>query len=584
MERNGKRIIGREPAGRAGRRFSLTRMQKWGINLAMEMPTSTPSQIGVRERWLTTALLGLGLITFAIDASNTQLILPQIMTSLRVELYEINWILTAPGIARTVVIAATGWLSGWLGPRTLYLICVGSMTMGSLGSMLAWDWPSLVFFRIVAGVGGGMIPQISQAIFYQIFPPGRRGMALGFALMGWSIGPAFGPLMGGNLLELASWRVVYTMTLPLSGLGFILAWWWLPYLGRPERRRLDYYGALTMAVAVSTLLLALSQGNREGWDSQYILTLLAIAGVAAVAFVVVELCHPEPLVELRLFGSVPFIMAMAVMFLTTMTFRGTGPMIGVLMQRLLGFGPLLVAWAQMPPNLIYGAAVLLVGRLSDRFPTYVLVISGLLIYAAVFVGFTGINEVTTLDMFMTFLIIRFIAEAFVVSPNNLATLEALPESQVYMATALSGLLRSIANTLGTAVATVVWDQRYTHHLQHFAENTPLDASGLTAALSGWQQTLRWSGEMAAQIPTQAMALLQDRLLAEASTAAWQEYFLFNAVLAILCLFPALPCWRRTKYQTPTTPQAVAVPARSAATSNGIPTPQASRHDNPARTS
>ena len=121
-------------------------------------------------------------------------------------------------------------------------------------------------------------------------------------------------------------------------------------------------------------------------------------------------------------------------------------------------------------------------------------------------------------------------------------------------------------------------------LQHFAENTPLDASGLTAALSGWQQTLQWSGEMAAQIPTQAMALLQDRLLAEASTAAWQEYFLFNAVLAILCLFPALPCWRRTKYQTPTTPQAVAVPARSAATSNGIPTPQASRHDNPARTS
>src|SRR6266571_4913543 len=243
----------------------------------METPTPTSSHFGVRERWLTTALLGLGLITFAIDASNTQLILPQVMTSLRVELYEIHWILTAPGIARTVVIAATGWLIGWWGPRTLYLICIGSMAIGSLGSMLAWDWPSLIFFRILAGVGGGMIPQLSQAIFYQIFPPGQRGMALGFALMGWSIGPAFGPL-----------------------------------------------------------------------------------------------------VDLRLFGSVPFVMAMVVMFLTTMTLRGTGPMFAVLMQRLLGFGPLLVAWAQMPPNLIYGVGVLLVGRLSDRLPTYVLVISGLL--------------------------------------------------------------------------------------------------------------------------------------------------------------------------------------------------------------
>lgn len=538
----------------------------------MATHASMSLQLSVRERRLTTALLGLGLITFAIDASNTTLILPQIMTSLHVELYQIHWLLTGPGIARTVVTAATGWLSGWFGPRTLYLLCIGTMTAGSLGSMLAWDWPSLIFFRTLSGVGGGMVPQISQAILYQIFPPGQRGMALGFALMGWSIGPAFGPFMGGNLLEFASWRVVYAITLPLSGVGFIVAWWWLPPLRRPDRRRLDYYGALTITVAVAALLLALSQGNREGWDSQYILMLFAIAGAAAVAAVVVELCHPEPLVELRLFSSVPFVMAMAVLFLTTMTFRGSGPMISVLLQRLLGFEPLLVAYAQMAPNLVYGAAVLIVGRLSDRLPTYVLVISGLLMYAAVFWGYAGVSEMTTLAMMMTFLIIRFIAEALIVSPNSLATLEALPESKVYMATALSGLLRSIANAVGTAVAAVVWDQRYNQHILQYAENTPLDASGFTAALGGLQQTLQWSGEMAAQIPAQTMALMRDRLLAEASTAAWQDYFMFNAWLTILCLFPALPWWRRKKYHAPATSQTVAAPAHSAATSKGDPNP------------
>jgi len=516
--------------------------------------------------------LGLGLITFAVDASNTTLILPQIMTSLRVEVYQIHWVLTAPGIARTVVIAATGWLSGWFGPRTLYLLCIGSMTVGSLGSMLAWDWPSLIFFRMLAGVGGGMIPQLSQAIFYQIFPPNRRGMALAFALLGWSIGPAFGPFMGGNLLELGSWRVVYAITLPMCGVGLIVAWWWLPHLRRPERRRLDYYGSLTITVAVSTPLLALSQGNREGWDSQYILTLFAIAGIAAVAAVVVELRHSEPLVELRLFGSVPFVMAMAVLFLTTMTFRGTGPMTSVLLQRLLGFDPLLVAWTQMPPNLIYGAAVLIVGHLSDRVPTHALVISGLLMYTVVFWGYAGISEVATLAMMMTFLMIRFTAEALIVSPNNLATLEALPESQVYMATALSGLLRSIANAVGTAVAAVVWDQRYNHYILQYTGDTPLDGFEFAAALSRLQQTLQWSGEIAAQIPAQTMALIQDRLLAEASTAAWQDYFLFNAWLAILCLIPALPFWQRQKYHAPATSQAVAASASSAATSKGDPKP------------
>jgi MFS family permease len=361
---------------------------------------------------------------------------------------------------------------------------------------------------------------------------------------------------------------VYGITLSLCSLGFLLAWWWLPSLRRPERRRLDYYGAFTVTVAISALLMALSQGNREGWDSQYIVTLFVIAGVAAVAMVVVELCHPQPLVELRLFGSVPFVMAMVVLFLTTMTFRGTGPMVSVLMQRLLGYEPLLVAYAQMAPNLVYGAAVLIVGRLSDRMPTYTLVMTGLLMYAGAFLWFSGVSEMTTFSMMITFLMIRFIAEAFIVSPNNLATLEALPESKVYMATALSGLLRSIANAVGTATAAIVWDQRYNHYIVQYAENTPQDASGYVAALSGVRQMLQWSGEIVAQIPTQTMALVRDRLLAEASTAAWQDYFFFNAFVAFICLFPALPFWKRTKYQAPSTPQTVPASVHKAAPSNG----------------
>jgi EmrB/QacA subfamily drug resistance transporter len=547
----------------------------------METPPSLSSHVSIRERWLTTALLGLGLITFAIDASNTRLILPQMMTGLRVELYQIHWVFTAPGIARTVITASTGWLSGWCGPRTLYLLSIGTMTIGALGSMLAWDWPSLLFFRVLAGVGGGMIPQLSQAIFYQIFPPGQRGMALGFALMGWSIGPAFGPLLGGNLLEFAPWRSVYAVTLPLSGVGFLLAWWWLPPLPRPERRPLDVLGLLTLAVAVSTLLLALTQGPREGWDSPYILTLLVIAGVTTVAFVVVQLRRQEPLVELRLFSSVPFVMAMLVLFLTTMAFRGSEPMLSVLMQRLLGFEPLLVAWVQMVPNLVYGAMVILVGRLADRVPCPVLVISGLVMYAAAFWGYAGVNELTTVAMMLAFMILRSTAEASIGSPNTLATLEAIPESQVYMATALTGVLRSIANTLGTATAAVVWDVRYHHRVLQYAETTPLDAFGYTTTLHGVQQTLQWSGEIAAHIPTQTMALMQERLVAEASTAAWQDYFLFNALLTLVCLVPALPFWPREKYRPSAPPQTA--PAPMAATSHGGPVSQAAHRDNPRRT-
>jgi hypothetical protein len=189
---------------------------------------------------------------------------------------------------------------------------------------------------------------------------------------------------------------------------------------------------------------------------------------------------------------------------------------------------------------------------------------------------------TTFGMVMAFLTIRFIAEALIGSPNSLATLQALPENQVYMATAVSGLLRSIANTMGTAIAAVVWDLRYSHRLLQYAEASPVDTFGFTTALGRFEQTLQWAGEHTAQIPTQALAMMQDRLVAEAHTAAWQDYFLFNALLATLCLFPALPFWRREKYYEPDTPQAAAAPVYQAATSNAAPVAETSRREHATR--
>jgi hypothetical protein len=188
------------------------------------------------------------------------------------------------------------------------------------------------------------------------------------------------------------------------------------------------------------------------------------------------------------------------------------------------------------------------------------------------------NEMTTFGIVMAFLTIRLIAEALIVSPNNLATLQALPEHQVYMATAVSGLLRSIANTMGTAVAAVIWDLRYNHRLLQHAEASPVDTVGFTTALGGLEQTLQWAGEHTSQIPTQALALMQDRLVAEAHTAAWQDYFLFNALVAILCLFPALPFWRRERYDDPAPSQAAAAPVSQAASSNNAPVAEISRRD------
>ena len=518
------------------------------------MADSTATHLSVKDRWLTTGLLGIGLVTFAINASMTNLILPKLMTSMRVELYHIHWVVTAFSIARTITIPALGWMGGRVGPRTLYLWSLGGFTLGMLGASLAWDWPSLLFFRIITGACGGLIPPLSMVIFYQIFPPNQRGMALGLSLMGWSIGPAVGPLTGGYLLEFASWRVAYAVIVPLSGAGLLAAWWLLPPLQRSERRTLDVYGLLSIAIAVTTYLIALSQGRREGWDSQGILLLLAVAVVAALVFIVIELRHPQPLVELRLLASPPFLMAIVVMCLTTMAFRSTGPMMPVLMQRLLGFEPLLVAWTMLPSQIVYGLVVLLAGRLSDRVAPTVLVVSGLVIYAGAFIGFSSLTIWTTSLTVSLFLIVRFTAEGLIVSPNNLTAMRALPEHQVMMAAGLIGLMRSVSNTLGPALASVLWDQNYSRHIQHIAERSPMDSFAFTTTLRQFQNTLTWLGEGAFQVPVKSLALMGRLMQTEASTAAWQAYLLWNGVLALIAIVPALlvadRLWRRLRAGKP----------------------------------
>lgn len=506
------------------------------------------SQLSPRDRWLTTGLLGIGLIVFAINGSTTNLMLAKIMTNLRVELYQIHWVITAFGIARTVSVPTMGWLSGRVGPRALYLISIGTFCIGTLGCALAWNWPSLIVFRVLAGAGGGLIPPLSMAIFYQIFPPHQRGMALGFSLMGWSIGPSIGPLMGGYLVQFASWRVVYLMLLPLVGSGFLLAFFFLPHLQRPDRRKLDFWGLISMGIGVSTLILGLSLGNREGWDSAYIQRLLAIAVIALIVFVIIELLRSEPLVELRLLRHPSFIMAVMVLMVTTMAFRSTGPMMPVLMQRLLGFEPLLVAWTMLPANIVYGLTVMLAGQLSDRVSPQYLVIAGLAIYASAFSYYSGVNELTTSLMMATFLVFRFIAEGFIVAPNNLTALRALPESQVMMAAGLMGLIRSIANVMGASSAAILWDTRFGQHFQALSEKSPADAQGLVEVMSEVQHALVWSGEIATQIPVKTVALVQQQLVAQASTAAWQDYLLFNALFTALAIIPAClvssRIWRR----------------------------------------
>jgi EmrB/QacA subfamily drug resistance transporter len=505
------------------------------------MRTSPPTTaLHARERWIATGSLLLGMISFTIAVAVANVVLPQIMTSLRVDLDYAQWILTGHGIAQTVVMPMVGWLTSLTGHRHLYLGSLALFCAGSVLSAMAWSIESLIFFQIVSGLGVGLMQPLITAIMYQIFPPKQRGLALGLSMVGWSFGPAIGPLLGGYLVEVSNWRAAFYVSVPLGIAGLVCAFICLPALARPARKTMDQCGLLTMTVALVTLLMALSQGRREGWDSSYILTLFAIASVATGLFLVQEWHSPSPLVDLRLFRYPLFTLGCLVVFISTTVFRGTGVLTIVFMQQVLQLTPLDVAWILLAGNIAYGIAVVVSGRLADTMNPYALVLAGLGIFALAFFWFARVNETVAVGTLVFLLALRLTSFGVMGSPNNLMTMQALPEEHVVMASGVFSLMRSISGTMGTAISATIYEQRYFSHVQHYAENNDLTAFGLQEALASVQHFLQWAGEMPALLAVQTEALLHERLLAEASMAAYQDYFFLAALVGVLSMLPALP--------------------------------------------
>jgi DHA2 family multidrug resistance protein len=217
-------------------------------------------------KWWVTWTIMLGAFLFALDSTIVNIAIPNIMASIGADLNQIQWVLIIYMIGMAVVMPAVGWLSDLVGHKWLYTGSLALFTISSALCGMAWSPYSLIFFRCIQGLGAGAIAPTAMAIIFQVFPPQQRGLAMGIYSLGWTFGPILGPTLGGYLTDTISWRAIFYINIPLGIVGVALAASIMAAdLSGRRSRRLDLLGLVTMATGVVTLLMALSQGNREGW-------------------------------------------------------------------------------------------------------------------------------------------------------------------------------------------------------------------------------------------------------------------------------------------------------------------------------
>jgi len=508
-----------------------------GYNPCMLTDSPPAPSLSEASRWVLALTILLGQITLAFSMFAVAVALPSIMNALNGDVTTIHWVMTGFQIARTVPMPAMGWLSSLIGHRNLYIAGLFLTVIATICCGLAWNLESLIVFRVLQGLGAAPAQVTGMVILYEAFPPGQRGLVLGLLLLAGSLGPTIGPSLGGYLVQEYTWRAMFYLSLPTAVLSFILTPLVLTKKAKPPRPAFDIWGLLSMAIWVISLLLAISQGQREGWDSTYIRSLFAIAGVSFLVFLVLEMYGTHPFVDLGLYRNGRFVIASLAAFLFDSAFNGANFIVALMLQQAFHFTPSQAGLILAPGAIAMGLMGLVAGRLADRLEPRVPIFLGLSLQALAMyaLAYTTVEHGTG---WLTLLVVVYRTSfGCVYTPLTSILLKTLPPDRLSMGSGLDGIHRGFGSAFGIALGSMIVERQTLAHLVALGESHEVQSLSVQEATQAVTAVLAESGR--GHGLTDVLTVLSDELRQFAQITAYQDTFMALCGLTLLALPPAL---------------------------------------------
>lgn len=336
----------------------------------------------VMRNWVLIGVLALGSIGTMTAATIVNVALPSVIGALGLSQDEAQWLSTAFLAASTGFMLLNTFATARFGMRASFAFAMAVFIAGSVCGAAAQDLWLLILGRVMQGAGAGLIQPMAMVLIYSRFPEGVRGLAVGVYSLGVIVSPAFGPVLGGWLIDASDWRVVFVATTPLAAGAMVLGGWLLPGREAAARPSLDWVGLVLVMAALALVLQGLALGGREGWDDGGVAARLWGGGAMAVAFLAWEARHPHPVLNLRLFLRPAFSAAAAVIFLTGAAVYGSTWLAPLCVQLVQKYSPAGAGEMLLPAGVAMAACFPLAGRLSDRVDARILLTVGALIFGA----------------------------------------------------------------------------------------------------------------------------------------------------------------------------------------------------------
>jgi EmrB/QacA subfamily drug resistance transporter len=411
---------------------------------------ATPAQSD--NSWIVPlAVLIVGMFMSVLDTSIVNVAIPKMQTALSASPDDIEWVVTGYTLVLGMVVPLSGWLGLRLGLTRLYVISMVGFALGSGLCGLAWNLDSMIAFRVLQAIPGGVLPVATMTLLFQIVPPARIGTAMGMYGLGVVVAPAIGPTLGGALVEYVDWRLIFIINVPIGILGTIAAVMIFPQIKPTKWPRLDLLGFITIAYAMFALLLAFSEGEDWGWTGYRVLGLFVTAALSLGLFIIIENEVDNPLVNLAVFRSFPFCLSLVLLSITiTGLFSGLY-FLPQFLQVVQGLQELDSGLVMLPAALVMVVLMPVAGRIFDLIGPRYPVMIGLAILAYGSYLMAGITVDTPRGDIEMWLAIRNVGIGLGMMPIMTAGVSSLPGALTSAGSSVNNVMQRVSSSVAVAV-------------------------------------------------------------------------------------------------------------------------------------
>ncbi len=362
-----------------------------------------------------------------------------------------EWVVLGYTISLAVWIPASGWLGDRLGTKKVFLFALAAFTAGSLLCSLSQSMGQLIAFRVLQGVGGGMLTPVGIAMLYRAFPPSERARAAMFVMVPALVAPALGPVLGGLLVTHATWHWIFLVNVPIGIVAFFFGLFHLRDHKEGGIGRFDVPGFFLSGAALALIVFALSDGPIAGWTSRVVVLTGTLGLICGVALVLWELHIRLPMLDLRLLANRLFRQCNVVSVLSMASFLGLTFVMPQYLQLLRGQTALTSGLTTFPQAFGIMMSSLVAGRLYAYIGPRRLMTGGLLAAGLTIATFTQIGLDTSLWTIRTLMFARGLCMGFAFVPMQAATYATITPAQTGRASSVFSTQRQIGVSLGVAI-------------------------------------------------------------------------------------------------------------------------------------